>query len=200
MARIPLYQRSKDFESLTDKQQKFVTEYLKDHNASSAAKKAGYKVPATMGAKLCNNKAVKSIIGKYKQEMFQKDELDRLEIVKQLRYGLTRNAKDLVDDDGKLINNINDLSDEIAATIDAIEQEVVTIHDADGNVVKETLQTKLTFNRKSTYIDMAMKHMGMYEKQLAEVTHRIDWDSIAQGNKRINSSDDLIEAEILSIT
>ena len=197
LARTPLYKYGRDFTSLTDKQQKFVSEYMLDFNAAGAARRAGYKKPGTAGPKLMStNNNINRILGKYKREMLVGMELKKDAVIEQLKYGLQRSAKDLVDDKGQLIQNIKDLPDHVAMTIDSIEQDVYRRLDREGNVISETLTTRYKMNRKSTYIDMSMKHLGMYEAQQHNVNHTLDWDSLTESDRE---SEDTIEGEIMAI-
>ena len=197
MASTAIYNYGRDFTSLTDKQQVFTTEYCISFNAVSAANIAGYACPSTAGNKLLKtNQKIKQIVGKYKKEMLEGTELRRQDVVQQIKFGLIRSAKQMVDEDGRLIENINDLPDSVAATIDAIEQDVSTRYDRAGNAIGETVTTRYKMNRKAQYIDMAMKHLGMYETQDHRVTHSIDWDSLTESDRE---AEDVIEGEIIAI-
>ena len=197
MPRTPLYELGRDFDSLTDKRQAFVNEYLIDFNSARAAKAAGYKNSAVMGARLAKDPIVKRVIGKYRKDLLKSGEIDREEIIKQINYGLTRSVKDLVDNDGKIIQNLKDLPDSVAHTIDGIDQDVHIKYDREGNITGETISTKMRLNKKAAYIDMAAKHIGFYEPEQHEMTHKmIDWESMAVSSKETK---DPIEDEILAI-
>jgi len=197
LATSPLYKHGVDFTTLTDKQQLFVNEYMVDFNATAAAKRAGYKQAGITGPKMvATNKKIRRLVGKYRRELINEGQLRKEDVVQQIVFGLKRSAKDFVDEEGKLIQNMNDLPDEVAMTVDAIEQDVNTRYDADGTIVSETVTTKYRMNRKGEYISMAMRHLGMNEAQDVNMRHSIDWDSLVGSDV---ASRDVIEGEILAI-
>src|SRR5580698_7912170 len=108
MGKTSVSKRGINEERLTDKQRRFVHEYLIDYNGTRAATEAGYKNPQVIASKLLNNNSlVKKAIGKAQSDLLDTLGLTREEALKQLFYCLTRSAKDFCDKDGNLITNVN---------------------------------------------------------------------------------------------
>lgn len=175
MGRTELTSRGTDEEKLTDKERRFVMEYVISYDGAKAARAAGYSAPGVSAAQLLKRRKVMRAIGKREYEMSQKLELKLEDILTQLYYCVTRTADDFCDENGKLVTDVNLLNERAKATIDGIEQ---TCHiDAEGN---QTIKTKLKLVPKAVSIDMAMKHKGAYAPVTVEdVTKpKLDWDSI----------------------
>jgi phage terminase small subunit len=73
--------------TLTDKQEAFVNEYVKDYNATQAAIRAGYatKYADRQAHKLVENSRVKEAIEARRQEISRKADVEICEIVAELR-------------------------------------------------------------------------------------------------------------------
>lgn len=80
---------------LTDKQQRFVTEYLVDLNATAAAGRAGYKGKnlGDIGAQLLSKTHVGDAIRSAKDKRSKRTELSAAWVVKHLRIEATRRGE-----------------------------------------------------------------------------------------------------------
>lgn len=158
---------------LSDKQRKFLGEYLIDFNGVRAARAAGYRNPQVASIQNLKHKEIKAAIAKYKQKDQKRLKFTRRAVLEQIYYGVTRSARDFVDDQGRVITNPNELSDAAAAMVDSIEQE--EWYDENG---ERRIKTKLRLVPKAAILDMAMRHKGLFaaEKHQHEVKGNIDWE------------------------
>jgi phage terminase small subunit len=174
--------------ALTDKQQRFVQEYLLDLNASAAARRAGYsaKTAQEQGSRLLLNVMVQEAIAEAQDARSKRTEItqDRVlqelakigfaDIRKAIRWGATvavpvQSGDDATDfaDDGEPVRVHTDLaliaSDEIdddtAAAISEIKQ------------TKEGLAIK--FHPKLEALGKIGQHLGMF-KEKVELTGKDD--------------------------
>jgi phage terminase small subunit len=185
MPRIELIDRNpnkSDRDRLTDKQWSFIDHYMISKNATLAAKEAGYKPAnaAQQGGKLLKNKIISRIIGAREKKQVERLELTSDDVLLQLFYCITRNARDFTDDSGKIITNVNELNDRACAAIDGIDQEVQYAYGPDGEVVGERIKTKLKLVPKAASIDMGMKHKGLFEASIIQgnQAQSLAWDEL----------------------
>lgn len=169
-------------EGLTDKQRRFVVEYLVDYNGQRAAKAAGYGAPAVRACKLLRDLKVKKVLAALEKRRVQRCEVRREEVLEQLRRGVTRDSRDLFDADGTLIlshrlirgkvkgKTIHDLPPEVTSLIDGVKQKTRRYTTEDGIEVVE-VETELKFASKAVFIDMAMKYRGLFAPEKHEHAH-----------------------------
>jgi len=148
-----------------------------DHKPKAAAIRAGYS-PKTADVKaqqLLKNPIIKAALGKLERLDVEKLELDRHEVLRQLYYCVTREARDFVDENGKLVTDVNKLPQRAQCAVDGIEQEIH--YDSEGN---EYIKTKYKLVSKAAVLDMAMKHKGLFAPDQQEVRHVLDWDALCK--------------------
>ncbi len=137
---------------MTDKQQRFVEEYLKDLNATAAAVRAGYSEKTAMeqGHQLLQKTSVSEAIQVAQQERAKRLQLDVDTVVANLANIAGANILDYLEQDGDLIKlkDLNTLSPQQLTAIESIK------HGKYGIELK--LYSKLTAS------DMLMKHLGGY--------------------------------------
>ena len=89
---------------MTPKQQRFVSEYLVDLNATQAAKRAGYS-PRTaneQGARLLANVSVRSAIAEAKASRAERTQIDADWVLRRLATEVNADLADLYDENGNL--------------------------------------------------------------------------------------------------
>lgn len=109
-------------QKLTVKQQRFVDEYMVDHNATQAAIRAGYSAKTANAAapRLLVNVGVQAAIQKALQKQQKRTEITADWTLKEI-YKLAKfNSKSLYNPDGSIIP-IHKLDDDTAACIGSIE-------------------------------------------------------------------------------
>lgn len=192
MGLTPLCRRGVNPKHLTDKQQKFIQEYLIDFCGARAAKAAGYKHPAVAACKLLNAKRyplVARAIGAARRRDLEDLALTRENILRELAYCLFRDPVDLCNKDGRIaINDLRELPPRVRRCIDGIKCKQYTL--GDGTVVQE-IELKLV--GKLGCIEMAMKHKGLLGIEKHEVKMGVDWDSLLGSEEK---TIDLTEQEI----
>jgi len=156
---------------MSDRQQRFVREYLVSLNATDAARKAGYAHPDVAAAKLMKHKQVSMAIAASTKNLSKKYEIGAETVIEQLAYVLTRTATDFVGKDDKLLP-VSKMNNRAQACIDGFEQDVTTYRDREGNVTGELVKTKIKLASKVSAIDMAMKHKGLFLKEVQEHLHQ----------------------------
>lgn len=196
MALTPLTNRQiKGDHRFSDKQRAFVRRYLIHHDATKAAIEAGYKKTSAYqtGAKLLKTKVIQTAIGKQELKIEKEWKIEARDVLQQLYYCLTRDASDFADSTGKLITDVSKLNARARASINAIEQEVTTLYDREGNESGQRVKTKLRLVPKEEAIRMAMTHKGMFLKPEAdgEKKYEIDWEKIRPQDRL-----DEVEAEV----
>lgn len=179
---------------LTDKQKAFVTEYVKDFNGKRAAEAAGYSQPPQAAAQLLKKPDIKAAIGRHHKDNENLSILERSRVLEELKFIVERNVKDLVDENG-IVRELHELPDAVARAIDGIK--VRQIFDADGEVCGQTIEIKLV--PKLPAIELAMKHLGMFEAEKVEHsgTIRFDWDALLNRTDA-GTEEDVIEGTIAS--
>lgn len=169
MAITELRERGADWSRLkNDRQRKHLLEVLKDPNRdwTAAAIRVGYakKSAHVTASRLKNNPVVKAIIGKIERQDVEKLELDRLEVVRQLYYALTRQVKNFFDENGKPLKP-HELPKHCQSIVDGVETKITTRTYADGTV-EEEFDHKYRVTPHATARDQAMKHKGLFKPEV----------------------------------
>lgn len=96
---------------LTDKQKRFVSEYLIDLNATAAARRAGYsaKTADRIGPELLGKTCVSQAIQEAIQNRQQRMEITQDYVIKKLKEIIDKDASDAQDSDLKYSNKIKAL-------------------------------------------------------------------------------------------
>lgn len=156
---------------LTDKQKKFVNEYLIDLNATQAAIRAGYseKTARSIGQRLLTNVDIQSDIQKRQTALQEKTEITQERVLRELSkigfasltdYLSYKTAMRQVDTD----SNGEPVYD-WAMIVDAMESEQV-----DGAPIQEVSigrdgTFKFKLYSKLDALDKIARHLGMYSEQ-----------------------------------
>jgi len=161
---------------LTDQQCRFVAEYAVDCHGTKAAIRAGYskKTAGVMASKLLNHPLVAKALGNIKRQQLEAIDLRREEILEQLIYAVTRDVKDMVDEDGEVLA-IPDMPRRMTCMIDGFEQEVTV----DGETGDRRIRTRVKLSPKLGAIDAGMKYRALYapEQHLHGVVN-VDWEQL----------------------
>lgn len=154
---------------LTDKQKKFIDEYLVDLNATQAAIRAGYKEKAAYrtGAENLRKPQIQEEIQKRMQERQQRTEVTQDMVVKELASIAFARATDYAAVKGGAvrIKDTDSLSDEQIRAIAGIKEG------ANGIEIK--------LNDKEKALELLGRHLGMWNDKLDIKTPAID-DSIKE--------------------
>lgn len=168
--------------ALTEKQKRFVAEYLVDLNATQAAKRAGYKDP-NKGRQLVTKSNVSEAIQKAIKDRESRTEITQDAVLRELAaIGFSR-ATDYAVIRGPLVKltPTDQLNDEQKKAVASIEQGKFGI--------------KLKLHDKVRALELLGKHLGMFdEKGGQQGTHENNLlDAIRQSGEV--STDEIPEAE-----
>lgn len=89
---------------ITDRQRRFVQEYLKEPNATKAAERAGYskKTARSQGTRLLTNVAIQELISTARKERSERTSIDADYVLKRLAEIDSLDVVDILDDTGKI--------------------------------------------------------------------------------------------------
>ena len=144
---------------LTEKQKLFCNEYIKDLNATQAAKRAGYSHEAArqLGYETLTKHYIQEYISELRQERAQRMQVDQDDVLRVWKNVAMFDVRNLYDDDGNL-KKISELDDDTAAAIVALDFDDISM---DNQIIGKTTKIKLADKLKAT--DMIARHLGMYE-------------------------------------
>lgn len=145
---------------LTPKQQRFVAEYLKDLNATEAARRVGYH--PKMSAKLVANSRISAAIAEGKARQLQKAELSAMDVLEEIRRLSFSNVQDLFDETGNL-RPIHTLTREQASCIASLEVIKKNAEAGDG---KTDIIHKLRVWDKTKSLEMLAKHFALLTERV----------------------------------
>ncbi len=160
---------------LTDKQQAFVLEYMRDLNASAAARRAGYssKTAYSIGQENLTKPDIQAAIQKRREKIEQKTEITIERVLREYARLGFNDPRKLFNDDGSP-KGIHELDDDTAAAIgglDVLEQYEGT--GKDRVFVGYVKKYKLADKRGA--LDSIGKHLGMFiERIKAEVGAKVE--------------------------
>jgi hypothetical protein len=142
-------------------QRKFV-EYLlasENFNITEAARKAGYKSPASNANRLIRNPVIKALIGKQIRLRMERNELLADEVLEFLATVLYLDPFELMEEDSDgawKMKNKDDIPLELRRCVTVMDS-TKTIR-GNGDVV---VHNKIKFMSKDGALDKAMKHLGL---------------------------------------
>lgn len=154
---------------LTDKQKKFVEEYLIDLNATQSAIRAGYspKTANEQGARLLANVSIQEAISKAMAERSRRTGINQDRIVQELARIAFVKITDVVDPDGEINTNASD--DDLACI------ESYKVEDSDSvNGSSSKREVKLASKIKA--LELLGKHVGMWNDKIqVDVSIPVFW-------------------------
>ena len=180
---------------LTDRQRLFVSEYLADpeFNASSAAKKVGYKHPGQAAGKLLANPKVMSLIGKELRSRSEALKITAERVLLELgRIGFA-NPQEMFSKEGVLLD-ITEMPEEIARSISSIK--VKTHTNDDGEM--ESATTEVRFWNKGQALELIAKHLGMMDERI-HMEHEVGPDFLGALIKKVEESSNVVDSSSLTI-
>ncbi len=144
---------------LTEKQQRFVEEYLIDLNATQADVRAGYsaKTADQQGSRMLANVKVQQEIGERMAERSRRIGVNQDRVVVELSKIAFVKMTDIVDEQGKIKDGA---SDDDLACIESVKYKESS-GDSGGSVEREV---KLSSKLKA--LELLGKHLGMWNSKL----------------------------------
>lgn len=141
---------------LTDKQEMFCQEYIKDLNATQAAIRAGYseRTSEAQSSRLLSNVKVKERIQELKDKRVQRTKIDADYMTKTLQSWLEVDVTQLL---SLTVEQIKSLPLEVRKMVQAAKP--TNIKTEDGQVLYD-----IKFVSKEKAAEMLSKHIGYFEK------------------------------------
>ena len=158
---------------LTEKQQRFVDEYLIDLNATQAAIRAGYsaKTACEQGARVLANVKVQGTIAEHMAERSKRTGVNQDRIVRELAKIAFVNLTDIVDEEGRIRSNA---TDEDLSCLESIKYKESSSDTGDS------VEREVKIASKLKALELLGKHVGMWNDKLnvemdAELNIHVDY-------------------------
>ena len=145
---------------LTDKQKRFVAEYLVDLNATQAAIRAGYSqnTARAIGCENLTKPDIQEAIQEERAKLSERTAITQERVLQEYARIAFFDPRKMFDEEGNPLN-ISDIDDDTAAALAGLE--VVKEVDEDTGVTSFTKKYKIT--NKLGALDSIAKHLGMFE-------------------------------------
>lgn len=145
---------------LTEKQQRFVDEYLIDLNATQAAIRAGYSVRTAkeQGSQNLTKLNVQQAISEKMAERSKRTGVNQDRIVMELAKIAFINAADVINSDDATIKEGATIDD--TAAIQSVKVKVIPTKEGDG------VEREIRLNDKLKALELLGKHLGMWNDKL----------------------------------
>jgi phage terminase small subunit len=145
--------------ALTPKQERFVSEYLIDLNATAAYKRAGYVAKGhaaeANAARLLRNAEVEAEIAHRSKKTAEKYELTQELVIRSIVQELAFDPAKLYGADGKLLP-ITELPEDVRMALTSVEFE------QHGSPDAPVFVRKVKWSQRQGAREQAMKHLGMF--------------------------------------
>lgn len=155
-----------DMAALTDKQQRFVAEYLVDLNATQAAIRAGYsvKTAGSVGFENLKKPEIAAAVQSAMKARAQRTEITADRVLQELARIAFFDIRKLYNETGGM-KAPHELDDDAAAVLSGVDvTEEFEGHGADRQQVGFTKKAKV-FD-KGTALTLAMRHLGMLKDKV----------------------------------
>ena len=149
---------------LTDKQQRFVAEYLVDLNAKQAAIRCGYspRTAESQGSRLLSNAKVAASVAEGQAKRLKSADLTATRVLEELRRLAFSDVRGLFDERGNL-RPLHELNDEQAAAIASLEVVIKNAKAGDGET--DTIH-KIKVWDKTRSLEMLAKHFALLTERV----------------------------------
>ena len=150
----------------SEKQRRFLLEWLIDKNGTAAAIRAGYseKGASVAAAKLMKNPILKSYIEQIERADVKRLSLSRDAVLQQLMYALTRRIADFADKFGNPLPP-EDLPEHCQSIVDGYEVKILQTK-TEGETTTQLISVKYKLTPHATAREQAMKHKGLLDTEL----------------------------------
>lgn len=145
---------------LTEKQQRFVDEYLIDLNATQAAIRAGYSAKSAdkIGSELLGKTRVVEAISKKMADRSKRTGVNQDRVVLELAKIAFVNAADVIDPESATIREGATADD--TAAIQSVKVKVIPTKEGEG------VEREIRLNDKLKALELLGKHLGMWNDKL----------------------------------
>lgn len=145
---------------MTDKQTRFVEEYLIDLNATQAAIRAGYspKTANEQAGRLLINVSIQDAIDKAKAERSRRTGINQDRVIQELAKIAFVNIKDVVDDNASILA---DASPDDLAAVESVKVKTIPTKHGDMGVERE-----VRLSPKLKALELLGRHLGMWKDKV----------------------------------
>lgn len=145
---------------LTEKQQRFVDEYLIDLNATQAAIRAGYsvKTATTQGSQNLTKLNIQQVIAERMAERSKRTGVNQDRVVLELAKIAFVNATDVINAKDATIK-LSAASDDTAA-IQSVKVKIIPTKEGEG------IEREVRLNDKLKALELLGKHLGMWNDKM----------------------------------
>lgn len=167
---------------LTDKQKRFIDEYLLDGNATAAALRAGYKTinPNNTGCEVMGYPHVKAELARRQAKLSQKLEITAERVLAEYAKIAFSNMADFITPVGKVRNiDLSKLTRDQAAAI----QEISVDRPAGGGVKAGKIKIKLV--DKKGALDSLGRHLGLFAKDAQQINVHVSLEDLVMGSMKL---------------
>jgi phage terminase small subunit len=148
----------------------FIQEFLKDLNASQAAKRAGYskKTAYSQGQRLLKNVEIKKAIDAAMRKREEKTEITAARVLQEIAILAFSDLKDYIeinDDTGAVrAKGFDQMPPNASRALESITENRTVREDAKGedSIINEKVTFKL--HSKTAALEALCKHLGLFEK------------------------------------
>jgi len=150
----------------SEKQRRFLLEWLIDKNGTAAAIRAGYseKGASVAAAKLMKNPVLRAYIEQIERADVKRLSLSRDAVLQQLMYALTRRIADFADKFGNPLPP-EDLPEHCQSIVDGYEVKILQTK-TEGETTTQLISVKYKLTPHATAREQAMKHKGLLDTEL----------------------------------
>jgi len=151
--------------NLTEKQRRFVDEYLKDLNITKAAVRAGYsKNTAYMiGRENLDKPKIIAAIRRRQEELQEQVQIDQVWVLERYKRLTEYTISDFFDDNGNL-KEISQIPRDKLYAVCGFKADKKIITSKDKKQIVETLTREFKLPNKKEVLDSIGRHLGMFEK------------------------------------
>ena len=148
---------------LTNKQQRFVAEYVVDCNATQAAIRAGYskKTAGLIGHENLHKPKIADGIAKAQQAALDDAGLRAADVLREVRRGLSRDYRRLFNKQNN-VHQPSDVDDDTASMVSGVDVVKRNLVGGDGHT-DEVIKVRL--EPKAKYVELGMKHLGLLQEK-----------------------------------
>lgn len=150
---------------LTAKQERFVSEYLKDLNATAAYRRAGYSARGNAAevnaARLLRNAQVSAAIAEAMKERSERTMISADRVLKELARIAFVDIGAIFNDDGSM-KPLSEIDEDSRRAIVGIE--VAALKDEDGDYAGTIKKIKMA-DKKGALVDLG-KHLGLFDQKV----------------------------------
>lgn len=144
---------------MTDQMRAFAEHYLRTHNATDSARRAGYKHPQVLAFRLLKHPEVKRFLSLRTEAIWLKADVSAALVLKEVGNLSQSNIKDFYDAHGKL-KPVHTWSDEMGKSVARIRTYTKNVEAGDGH--QEEVHEVILWDKVKA-LELVMKYFGLMD-------------------------------------